>query len=221
MFERIKKIFSGPSTLPPSGDGLAQWAVSHMLSHHRLADGATVAEGLLHDRPFKAGCAPSTRPYIVGVELMAKADLGLREDVNVIVMHRTLKRALDKAASSLFAEVTDSLRTTDRPLPEEVVWLSMYRDAGWPGPPTAFWSRYCVLTDAPEAAREWLDESAVDQLLDMPVALRPVTPFLVAFTRGKLYLHLQLEEVDDGTISHPVLDTVDSLSARALRLFGR
>jgi hypothetical protein len=221
MFERIKKIFSGPSVSPPPGDGLAQWAVSHMLSHHRLADGATVAEGLLHDRPFKTGCAPSTRPYIVGVELMAKADLGLREDVNVIVMHRTLKRALDKAASSLFAEVTDSLRTTDRPLPEEVAWLSMYRDAGWPGPPTEFWSRYCVLTDGPEAAREWLDASMVGQLLDMPAALRPVTPFLVALTRGKLYLHLQLEHVDDGAVSHPVLDAIESLSARALRLFGR
>ena len=78
-----------------------------MLSHHRLPNGATVVEGLLHDKPFKAGCAPSTRSYIVGVELMARADLGLREDVNIIVMHRTLKRALDKVAANLFAEVTD------------------------------------------------------------------------------------------------------------------
>ncbi|QCB45310.1 hypothetical protein E5678_04285 [Hydrogenophaga sp. PAMC20947] len=175
----------------------------------------------MHDKAFKAGCAPSTRPYIVGVELLAKAELDLREDVNIIVMHRTLKRALDKAAVNLFAEVTDTLRTTDRPLPEELAWLSMYRDAGWPGPSTDFWSRYCVLTDAPEAAREWLDEESIELLMDMPVELRPVTPFLIAFTRGKLYLHLQMEHADDGVISHPVLDAVEALSARALRLFGR
>ena len=221
MFERIKKAFSGEPMPREPDDGLAQWAIDHMLSHHRLADGATVAEGLLHDKPFKAGCAPSTRSYIVGVELMAKAELGLREDVNVILLHRTLKRALDKVAANLFAEVTDTLRTTDRPLPEEVAWLSMYRDAGWPGPSTDFWSRYCVLTDAPEAAREWLDEEVVGQLLDMPAELRPVTPFLVALTRGKLYLHLQMEHPDDGVISHPVLDVFEALSARALRQFGR
>ncbi|WP_168708443.1 hypothetical protein [Hydrogenophaga sp. PAMC20947] len=221
MFERLKKAFSAAPSPRELDDGLAQWAISHMLSHHRLPNGATAAEGLLHDKAFKAGCAPSTRPYIVGVELLAKAELDLREDVNIIVMHRTLKRALDKAAVNLFAEVTDTLRTTDRPLPEELAWLSMYRDAGWPGPSTDFWSRYCVLTDAPEAAREWLDEESIELLMDMPVELRPVTPFLIAFTRGKLYLHLQMEHADDGVISHPVLDAVEALSARALRLFGR
>ncbi len=220
MFERIKKAFSGAPAMRESDDGLAQWAIHHMLSHHRLADGATVAEGMLHDKPFKVGCAPSTRSYIVGVELMARAELGLRDDVNVILMHRTLKRALDKVSAKLFTEVTDTLRTTDRPLPEEITWLSMYRDAGWPGPSTDFWSRYCVLTDAPEVAREWLDDAAVGQLLDMPAELRPVTPFLVALTRGKLYLHLQMEQADDGVISHPVLDAFEALSARALRLFG-
>lgn len=221
MFERLKKAFSSTASPQEPDDGLAQWAIGHMLSHHRLPNGATAVEGLLHDKPFKAGCAPSTRSYIVGVELMARADLGLREDMNIIVMHRTLKRALDKTAANLFAEVTDTLRTTDRPLPEEMAWLSMYRDAGWPGPSTDFWSRYCVLTDAPEAAREWLDGELIEWLMDMPAELRPVTPFLIAFTRGKLYLHLQMEHADDGAISHPVLDAVEALSARAVKLFGR
>ena len=57
--------------------------------------------------------------------------------------------------------------------------------------------------------------------MDMPAELRPVTPFLIAFTRGKLYLHLQMEHADDGAISHPVLDAVEALSARAVKLFGR
>jgi len=203
--------------VPANGEGLAQWAVDRMLSQHRLSNGATVVEGLLLERPFQAGCAPSSRPYIVGVELMARADLGLRDDVNIIVMHRALKRALEKAANHTYADAT----AAHRAMPEELVWLSMYRDAGWPGPTPDFWARYCVLTDNLESAREWLDADAIECLCDAPTALRPVTPFLIALTRGKVYLRLQMEAVDDGVVSHHALDTLEQLSARAKKLFGR
>lgn len=221
MFERLKRALKPADAGPAEADGLARWAVDRMLSHHRLSNGATVAEGLLFDRPFQAGCAPSSRPYIVGVELMARADLGLRDDVNIIVMHRALKRALEKAAGHAFADAVSQVQTTDKPLPEELVWLSMYRDAGWPGPTPDFWARYCVLTDDVEAARAWLDGDAIESLCDAPATLRPVTPFLIALTRGKAYLRLQMEAPDDGQVSHHALDTLEQLSARALKLFGR
>ena len=203
------------------GDGLARWAVDRMLSYHRLSNGASVAEGLLLERPFQAGCAPSSRPYIAGVELMARAELGLRDDMNIIVMHRALKRALEKSAGHAYADAVSQVQTTDKPLPEELMWLSMYRDAGWPGPTPDFWARFCVLTDNLEAAREWLDGDAIDSLCDAPAVLRPVTPFLIALTRGKAYLRLQMEAPDDGQVSHHALDTLEQLSARALKLFGR
>ena len=221
MFERLKNALRPSAPVPATGDGLSHWAVDRMLSHHRLANGATVAEGLLWDRPFQAGCAPSSRPYIQGVELMARADLGLRDDVNIIVMHRALKRALEKAASHAYADATAQLRTAHKALPEELVWLSVYRDAGWPGPTPDFWARYCVLTDNVESAREWLDSDAIECLCDAPTALRPVTPFLIALTRGKVYLRLQMEALDDGVVSHHALDTLEQLSARAVKLFGR
>lgn len=221
MFERLKNAFGAAPVAPDNGDGLARWAVERMLSHHRLSNGATVAQGLLHDRPFQAGCAPSSRPYIVGVELMARADLGVSDDVHIVVMHRALKRALEKAASSFHANPDGPLHSGDKPVPEELAWLSMYRDAGWPGPTPDFWARYCVLTDNLEAAREWLDGDAVESLCDAPTALRPVTPFLIALTRGKVYLRLQMEAPDDGLVSHHALDTLEQLSARALKLFGQ
>ena len=221
MFERLKRALKPVSTASAEADGLARWAVDRMLSHHRLSNGATVAEGLLLDRPFQAGCAPSSRPYIVGVELMARADLGLRDDVTIIVMHRALKRALEKAAGHAYADAVSQVQTTDKPLPEELMWLSMYRDAGWPGPTPDFWARYCVLTDDVESARAWLDGDAIESMCDAPVTLRPVTPFLIALTRGKVYLRLQMEAPDDGLVSHHVLDALEQLSARALKLFGR
>ena len=221
MFARLKKALSSAVIETDTTDGLSAWGVSRMLSRHRLAGGATVIEGLLLERPFKAGCAPSSRSYITGVELMARAELGLREDVNIIVMHRALKRALDKVADGVFSEAVDGVRTTAMPLPEEIAWLSMYRDVGWPGPTPDFWARYSVLTDSLEAAREWVDADAIEALCASPAALRPMTPFLMAVTRGKLYLRLQLEAPDDGAVSHHVLDTFEQVGGRALQLFGR
>ena len=229
MFERLKRVlrpaggsaFGGSTLGALDRDGLARWALDRLLSHRALANGATMAEGMLLGRPFQAGCAPSSRPYIVGVELMARAELGLRDDVNIIVMHRTLKRALEKAASGAYADAVNHVHTTDKPLPEELVWLSMYRDAGWPGPSPEFWARYCVLTDDVEAARAWLSEEAVASLCAAPDALRPVTPFFIALTRGKAYLRLQMEAADDGLVSHFALDTLEQFSARAVKLFGR
>jgi hypothetical protein len=221
MFEKLKRALRPTPVETTEGDGLARWAVDRMLSHHRLSSGGVVAEGLLMDRPFQAGCAPSSRPYIVGVELMARAELGLQDDVNIIVMHRALKRALEKAASTAYDDAVTHVHTTDKPLPEEMVWLSMYRDAGWPGPSAGFWARYCVLTDDLESARDWLDLDAIESLSDSPAGLRPVTPFLIALTRGKAYMRLQMEAPDDGQVSHYTLDTMEQLSARALKLFGR
>ena len=221
MFERLKRALRPPVAALAEADGLERWAVGRMLSHHRMSNGATVAEGMLLDRPFQAGCAPSSRPYMVGVELMARAELDLRDDVNIVVMHRTLKRALEKAASHAYSDAVSHVQTTDKPLPEELMWLSMYRDAGWPGPAPDFWARYCVLTDNVELGRQWLDADAIESLCDAPTALRPVTPFLIALTRGKAYLRLQMEAPDDGLVSHHALDVMEQLSARAVKLFGR
>lgn len=221
MFERLKTVFSTSTPVSSNLEGLSRWAVDHMLSHHRLNNGATVTEGMLLERPFHAGCAPSSRPYIVGVELMAKSELGLREDVNVIVMHRTLKRALDKTLSGAKASSVEGELPSNDALPEELSWLVQFRDVGWPGPSPEFWARYCVLTDNLEIARQWLDQEVVDGLCEAPQALRLVVPFFFALTRGKVYLRLQLEAEDDGIVSHYVLDNHEELSARALKLFGR
>ena len=222
MFERLKRTFS-PLAAPVGGgsSGLLRWGAGRMMNNQSLAGGAVSIEGLLLERPFKAGCAPSSRPYISGIELMGRADLHLRDDVNIIVMHRSLKRELEKVSAGLYSESVEGLRTTEKPLPEEVAWLSMYRDAGWPGPSSSFWARYCVLTDNVDLAREWLDTDSVAALEDATSALRPTTPFLIALTRGKAYLRLQMEAPDDALVSERAMDALEQLSARAVKLFGR
>jgi hypothetical protein len=97
----------------------------------------------------------------------------------------------------------------------------MYRDVGWPGPSAAFWARYCVLTDNVDQAREWLHRDLIAVLLEATSVFQPATPFLVALTRGKAYMRLQVEALDDGAVTELAMDTLKQLSARAVKLFGR
>ena len=74
-------------------------------------------------RPRRQGRAASrwrlqlgrpTRDYIRGEELRARAELGIDDDVAVLVMNRPLKEALEKQAYQMY---TDSLQTSVDPQP--------------------------------------------------------------------------------------------------------
>jgi hypothetical protein len=221
MFERLKTAFSSRVAAGDADEGLAQWAHERLLNHMPLLGGAYAIGGRLLDRPFRAECIASSRAYIQGMELMAKADLGLTPEVSVIVMNRALKRRLEVLANELYAEVTDALQTTARALPEEVRWLSMYRDAGWPGPDDAFWGRYAVLTDAPDMARQWLDDESIGMLMDWPAEPGGDAPRLFMLTRGKTYLRMQAGPPGDSTPALHALDIFEHLSGRALQLLDR
>ena len=114
-----------------------------------------------------------------------------------------------------------TLQTTAKTLPEEVRWLSMYRDAGWPGPVDAFWGRYAVLTDDPETARHWLDTDSIDMLMNWPGEPGWDAPRLFMLTRGKTYLRMQAGPPGDSTVALHALDIFEHLSGSALRLLER
>jgi hypothetical protein len=221
MFERLKNAFGARSSSDGFDDGLAQWAHERLLNYMPLLGGAYAMGGLLHDRPFRAECIASSRRYIQGMELMAKADLGLTSEISVILMNRSLKRQLESQAHALYAEVTQALQTAAQALPEEIRWLSMYRDAGWDGPDDRFWARYAVLTDAPETARQWLDPASVELLMDWPGAMPSDTPVLFRLARGKTYLRLQVSDPGESAIALHALDIFEHLSGRALLLLER
>lgn len=221
MFERLKNAFSARAAASDADEGLAQWAHERLLNHMPLLGGAYAMGGRLLDRPFRAECIATSRAYMQGMELMAKADLGLTPEINVIVMNRSLKRRLETMAQELYAEVTDALQTTAKALPEEVRWLSMYRDAGWPGLDDAFWGRYAVLTDAPETARQWLDADSIAMLMDWPAEPGWDAPRLFMLTRGRTYLRMQADQPGDSTSALHALDIFEHLSGSALRLLER
>ena len=161
MYKRLKNALSPNTWLRSRSAPLAQWADDHALSFAPMVGGAYLLAGKWQGRAVRIQCLAPSRPFIQGMELMARAVLGLRQEGNVVLMNRALKEVLEAQSRALYSQYTDELRTMAGVVPDEVRWLSMYRDAGWVGPDHRFWSRYAVLTDAPELARRWtpiLDE---------------------------------------------------------------
>jgi len=217
MFDRLKKALAGRTADPARDDALAQWAADRLLSHLPMLGGTYALGGRLLDRAFRAECTTSHRDYIQGMELLAKADLGLSHEMHVVLMNRALKRTLEARAKAGDGEVPGGGRAA----PEEVRWVGLFRDAGWPGPPDDFWARYAVLTDAPELALRWLDSASIEMLMDWPAEVSPDTPVMFMLMRGKAYLRLQVDRPEDRSAALHALDLFEHLCGRALQLFGR
>jgi hypothetical protein len=219
MFERLGKTLGGLLGSSDPSSPLAQWASSQGLAFKPLFGGAYTMMGSWQGRSVRIECGAPSRPYLKGMELMARADLGLVTSSGVVLMNRSLKRTLEQEATALYASYTDDLRTSAAMLPEEIRWLAMYRDAGWAGPDEAFWERYAVLTDTTETARDWIDEGAQERLMNWPGdAAALTTPVLFMLLRGKTYLRLQIDQTrDTATVLH-ALDVFLHLSVQASAL---
>lgn len=177
------------------------------------------AEFLLHGqldgRAFRAECGPSSRPFIEGLELRARHGLGLKPPGAVVIMNRTLKRQLMEQANALYSDYIDDLQTSALELPEEIRWLSLYRDMGWSGPEDAFWAAFAVMTDAPELARQWLTEDMIEALMRTLPLRSADTPFLLMLMRGNAYLRMQVDSPGDRTMLVEALGLVERSAERA------
>lgn len=221
MFDRLRRVFSPtPVAADASCDELAAWADRLGLQPVATPVAVQQWEGVWQGAAWVCQRGPSTRPYISGVELSVKADLGLRSDVRVVLMHRSLKRSLQALGDRLFSEVTDALQTTDKPLPEEVGWLSLFRDAGWAGPPDVFWDRFAVLTDMADHGRHWLDEARIDALQTAAQSWHPELPIWWGILRGKLYMRTQWTREGSAGVPASALQCCEQFAHRAQAIFS-
>ena len=217
MFDRLKKAFSKgtpppvsilPSTSPDMAlellSEVARWGAERGLKTAAAPtkDGKGFAlTGYFGNKSWKLECSRSSRDYIRGDELRARADLKINDDAAVLIMNRPLKNALEKRAYEMY---TDTLQTTADPsLPEEMRWLAMYPEADWPAMPRPFWDRYVVLSDTQDHALQWIDDDLMAQLMAWPEPGPDAqTPFILMLLRGKAYLRMQSAMGDMATLSH-------------------
>jgi len=207
MFDRLKKAFSRdkePDAAPSQiqRGPASEWAASRTMGiPARGTAGAMTLHGKVKGRAWRMEVGKPSRNYIQGEELRGRAELGVGEDVALMVLNRPLKESLEKKAYSM---ITDTLQTTADPnLPEEMRWLAMYDEIGWEGPPEAFWARYAVLSDRREHALAWVDDHLVRQLMSWPEpAPTAQVPFMIVLLRGKCYLRMQYMPPETPTLDH-------------------
>lgn len=221
MFQRFRQMLS--SRPPAEGDGgaVAHWATGQFLQHRVLGPHQFDVSGRLHDRAFRAECLASSRFYINGLELRARVDLGLPPSGHVMVMSRVVRTALEAQADKIYQRSVDTAQTAAHELPEEVRWLSLFRSTQWKGVDERFWSRYAVLTDAPELAQRWLDSEALDYLMAGTSDAAAQVPVLAMLMRGRCYLRVQINPHAQGADALLALELLTHLSERALHLAAR
>lgn len=209
MFERLKKAFGKETKAPDLDDRMqlasnqiSEWAGTQGFAYTGHESGKSFAlEGHIGGKPWRMERGRPTRNFIRGEELRGRAELGLDEDVTVLVMNRPLKEALEKKAYSIY---TDGLQTTADPhLPEEMRWLAMYEEFGWDSLPLAFWDRFCVLAAEREHALAFMDGPLAERMLNWPQpGPHRETPFMLMVLRSKAYLRMEYTPADMPTLQH-------------------
>ena len=212
MFERIKKAFFGEprdeardTRGPPSRTGaspVSEWAATRGFGFSANPDGDGLAlEGRINGKRWRIELGRPTRKFIRNEELRGRAELGIDEDIVVLVLNRSLKESLEKAAYSI---ITDPLQTTADPnLPEEMRWLAMYDEVAWGSLPETFWTRFAVVADRRENALAWIDPELARMMMDWPEpAPSAQTPFMMMLMRGKAYLRMEYQPADVPTLQH-------------------
>jgi hypothetical protein len=214
MFDRIKKAFSrdakdrvepAASSSGPVHGLVSEWAATQGFgfSVDRTGHGVSL-DGHVSGKPWRLQLGSPSRHYIRGEEVRARAELGLDEDVSIVVMSRPLKEALEKQAYQIF---TDNLQTSvDSRLPEEMRWLAIYEEVGWEGLPGEFWVRYAVMSDRRESALAWIDPALARLMVDWPEpAPSAEVPFVMLLLRGKAYLRMEYSPADLATLQQAAL----------------
>ena len=205
MFDRLRKAFSqivAPVSPPIAADVVSEWAGTQGFSYTGQGDGSGFAlTGNVAGKPWKLERGKSSRDYIRGEELRARAEMMLSEDVSILIINRPLKQSLEKRAYEMY---TDTLQTTADPsLPEEMRWLAMYPEAGWDSLPPAFWKRYAILAEHRDQALVWVDPRLAELLMNWPEpSPNEQVPFILMLLRGKAYLRMQYNPADMPTLEH-------------------
>ncbi len=161
--------------------------------------GSYKVDGQLNGRPWRIEQGKPSRDFIKGLELRARGEMNVRDDVAVMIMTRSLKNELDKRAFALY---TDTLQTqVDPHLPEEMRWLSMYEEVGWESLGDEFLDQYAILADEKENALAWVTPEMTRELNSWPSA-EPEIARVMMVLRGKVYLRMQIAPADLPTAEH-------------------
>lgn len=199
MVRLLRSLQRWAGLAPPgaSWPAVTRWAEESGYSFRRERDDrGFVVEGPLAGRTWRLEWGPSQRDYLEGRELRLRCDLGLPQDLQMMVMSAKLMDSLEREA---FGRFTEGAQTeTDLDVPEEMRWLALFRKADlsrlrhlrtWVG----------GVASMAGTVETWMDDPAWVQLLERAVdpgstGVARLDPLVIMTLRGRVYLRTLCED---------------------------
>lgn len=180
---------------PDRGEDLEQWARKAGRNFTLKTDGTGFAlEGEVDGHEWRMERGAPSRDYINHTELRARIDLDLNPDAQLMVMSRSLKRALD---NNVYSQFTNTLQTIAHSrMPEEMLWLTMYPEVGWKSLGEVFVEFFSILAESEQHARAWIDDGFIRKMTKRK-NLNQHQPFVMMIMRGKLYMRCEFDDNPD------------------------
>ncbi len=200
MLESFKKLFSKS---PPERDftEIVEWARSsgHGFKRVRGEDGFVI-DGAFDSLPWRLEWGPAQRDYVGGQELRLRMELSLPQEMQMLLVSRTLMETLERAT---YEQFTDSMQTQigSSQTPEEMRWLVMFPKLDLAMLKTQR-GRFGAVASVPAAGLAWLEGALADALVRAPdLLLRYDPPFVLMTLRSRAYLRMLMESPDPSAIA--------------------
>lgn len=189
MLGAFKRWIGGPRG-GPDARALHAWARQHGFSAKRVRDDeGAVIEGDLHGTPWRLEWGTPQRAYLIERELRLRMELGLPQNLQMLVTSRALAEELEQAAYALFTQ--DMQTQIDSGMPEEMRWLAMFPKIQLAAM-KPLRSRYSAVANAAAPLNTWLGPELVSQLDSAARTwLGNDAPLVLMTLRGRLYLRLE------------------------------
>jgi hypothetical protein len=185
--QRFQRLLGSRSETTRDPQALDEWAETrgHQLKRVRRADGRVV-EFEWEGRRGRLEWGPSKRAYINDRELRVCIEAGLPDNLEMLLMSRSLAQRLDSQAYQTL--VRDHQTGIDVNLPEEVRWLSMLERV--PVPSTV--AAYVMLSSSPPHAQRWLEGDLLSRVSRAAHNwLGEDVPLVLMTLRGRVYLRTE------------------------------
>lgn len=200
MLESFRKLFNKPA---PERDvtEVVEWARAsgHGFKRVRGEDGFVI-DGVFDSMPWRLEWGPPQRDYIGGQELRLRMELSLPQEMQMLIVSRTLMETLERAT---YEQFTDSMQTQigSSQTPEEMRWMVMFPKLDLAMLKTQR-GRFGAVASVPAAGLAWLDGPLADALMRAPERLlRYDPPFVLMTLRSRAYLRMLMDMPDPAEIA--------------------
>jgi hypothetical protein len=193
MLESVRRWLSptpAAAALAGGKGAVSAWAKGRSLQYRGVREGeGFVIDGQVDATAWRMEWGPSQRPYVSGNELRLRADLGLANDIQVLLLDRPLQERMEK---TVFDQYVEGVQTRiDTETPPEMRWLVMFPKLAGTELGTLR-ERYVGIASHKSLVRGWLQADLVAALSEAPHG--PEHPLVLMISRGRLVLRTALPE---------------------------